>query len=157
MADKQSNGVTKKYFILLEDTTGIDKKIKFGGFRGRNKETYQALKGEIFERSDKSNDNDTEFIFVSTENPDRSIVCVEENLKCLKWKEYNFLIAVASKNERIRLLESKILKEIMDIEKGDMVTVDLEDGVRTTGKVRYIGPCTGKKIGYYFGILFEVS
>ena len=123
MADKQSNGEKKKYFILLEDTDGIEKKKKFAAFGPKETTGYKALKGEIFERiHTKNNDIDIESSFVSTENPDRTIKCIEEKLKPLKGNEKNFLIAVGVKNKRMRLLQSNVLKQIMDIQKGDLVS-----------------------------------
>ena len=157
MEERQSNRDRKKYFILLEDSVGHEKKKKFGNFGAQKDINYQALRGDIFEKNrSKSNDNGLEFTFISIENPDRSIVCTEENLKCLKSREYNFLIAVAPKNERMRLLESNKLKEIMDIQIGDSVSVELGNRISAIGKVRYIGSLPGK-IGHYFGISFEVS
>ena len=156
MADKQSNGEKKKYFILLEDTDGIEKKKRFANF-GPKETGYKALKGDIFERiHTKSNEIDFEPSFVSIENPDRTIKCIEEKLKPLKGDEYNFLIAVGVKNERMRLLGSNVLKEIMNIQKGDLVAVQIDGGATFIGKVRYIGPVINE-MGYYFGINFDVS
>ena len=151
-----NNRGREKYFILLEDTVGIEKKKKF--IRGPTSSFYHALKGEIFQKdTSKGNDFDTEFTFVSTENPDRTIKCVEEKLKCLKGEEYNWLIGIVAKNERIRLL--KTLKVITDIKIGDLVSVELDNNSgtkRVNGYVRSIGPVTAK-IGYYFGIHLEVG
>ena len=155
MADKKMHG-DKEYFILLENTDGIKRKKVIGG--PTICAHYNALKGELFE-NDTSKSN--EFTFVSTEYPDRTITCVEEKLRLLKNQEYYFLIAVVSKNERMRLIDStNILKEIMNIKKGDLVSVELyiNSGTRSgvIGKVHYIGSVTGK-IGHYFGIHLEVG
>ena len=157
MEERQSNGDRKKYFILLEDTVGCEKKKNRLNFGIQKEVGFRAIRGEIFEKNcSKNNENASEFTFVSIENSERTIVCLEEKLKCLKSKEYNLLIAVAARNERMRLLDSNILKEIMDIQKGDLVSVELENGIRVIGRVRYIGPIMGK-IGHFFGISFEVS
>ena len=66
------------------------------------------------------------------------------------------MIAVGRKDERMRLLKSNVLKDIIGIKIGDLVSVEINGGARFIGKVRYKGPVPGK-MGYYFGILFDVS
>ena len=159
MEPMKNNGDKGKYFILTkEDIIGIEKK-KNKFYKSNTTSQYRALKGEIFEKDlSKKHEFDTEFTFVSTENPDRTITCVEENLRLLKNQEYKFLIAVLSINERMTLLTSRIFKDIVDIEVGDLVSGDLGKTTGTTsrGEVCYIGPIAGK-IGYYFGIRLEVG
>ena len=154
----KNNEEKGKYFILTEDTIGTEKKKK-QILRITTYSNYHALKGEIFEKDlSKKHIFDTELTFVSTENPDRTITCVEEKLRRLKIQEYNLLIAVVFKTKRMTLLTSLIFKEIVGIEVGDLVSGDLGTNTGTTsrGEVCYIGPIAGK-IGYYFGIRLEVG
>ena len=149
----RTSGDAEKY-ILLEDTVGVEENI-FSCFEGEM--AFQAIKGEIFEKenSKKHGETATEYTFVSTKNPDRSVTCIEEDMKCLKPQEFNLLVAVISKNERMRLLGNP---QIFEIEKGDLVSVDVsnKDDIKTMqGKVCYIGPIPDR-MGHYFGLQFEV-
>ena len=152
MANGMRTRGASEMYILLVDTVGIERKPVFS-FR-KTKGDYQAFAGEIF-KQDSPKRHEENITLVSTENPDRSITCIKEKLRCLKPHEYNLLIAVVPKNERIRLLGNP---HIFLVEKGDIVSVDvINRNVTTTkkGKVCYIGPIADK-IGYYFGIEFQV-
>ena len=151
----------KKYFILLEDTDGHERKKKYiPNIFHKVDEIYKAIKGDIFEKdsSKKNNEYTTEIKFVSAENPDRSITCVIDKLKYLESHEYNLLIAAVSCNDRMQLHNSSIFEEIKTIEIGDYVSVDVynDRGTRTMdGKVCYMG-LIKEKMGYHFGIKLMV-
>eukprot|EP00111_Clytia_hemisphaerica_P010204 TCONS_00029821-protein len=155
MASKTGKNI--KHYILLKDIVGFEK-IKIGLLRRVASEPYQALEGEIFYKEEKKNEYD-EYVFVSAENHDRHVSCIEENFKPLPSRLFKILIAIPSKIERMYLLNSEeMVKNIMNIEKGDMVDVEVCHSnilpKTVSGIIAFVGK-TQEKIGDYFGIRFK--
>ena len=157
MAGRSGKG-DGKFYILMENCVGEERKKSYIS-RSQSFEPCNAISGEIFCKEKNKDETTTEFRFLSVENQDRSITCVEDKLRPIKKKSYEVLIAIPSKNERILLLKNNTMfHDIMGIEKGDMVKVEISnpDGNKTvSGKVRHIGSIPGKT-GLHFGICFEV-
>ncbi|XP_066917442.1 uncharacterized protein [Clytia hemisphaerica] len=156
MASKSGKNAIK-YYILLKDIVGFEKK-KSRLLRTETLDQYQALMGEIFYKEEKKNEFD-EDAFVSAENQDRHVNCTEEKFEPLSSKLFRILIAVPSKIERMYLLDSKeMVKKILNIEVGDMVDVELNnsEGSKTVsgGRIGYVGQIQGR-VGEYIGIRFE--
>ena len=145
-------------YILLKDVIGIEKKR----FLGKNTSVspYNALTGGLFYKSAQQDEAIEELCFISAnpDNPDKSIVTIEENLRPLNNYQFEILSAIPSCFERTKFLTNDLYDKILEIKKGDFVHIQLHvnQGVKAvSGEVQYIGPIDKKK-GYYFGILLSV-